>query len=508
MKAIISFLSVFLFGAIGASSQEFKIQERELTFNTREFLHPMATFALDKAAKYRGHYVCHFMEWQKDPNIGMPLQQEFIFAISDDGTEVKSVKTGKEPLEMYDEMFVRNDSLLVSSYQPYEHRYHITYEAKDRYQEGDWRLEEVKTPSHEVYADKKYIVSRTDIGEWGTYLDFKDKRHHLFATSATRIFKMSDAYYLVSKYTIEKIVNPKVGAKAEASIKSQRLATPTEVVFETAKGNRRSRLIAIGPQPDSSFVGSFVHNGDIHIVMQTSRGVSIERFTGKGLTRVMKIFDNPVSLRSSAFGQNTAIDEAFMFFCDSKTNTNGVVDIKGDSVKIMRFKDNQSSFPIVGKVNLEEKILYCWNNLDNLTSLDIIVKEQEYKSVCAKMYSEFKVAEGADDRMLFHTLEDSTTTLTTQYYYNHGSMLIDRVIIERTQNNEANQPPTKASKQNDDKAKETEALCDAVRKATNSAPTSSSSRSYQWKLGNKSITIDRNTLCIYMSVSRGYVVGK
>ncbi len=415
-------LTVFLLMVFHSYAQQFQLAEDTIRINAADYINPISNLEMEWAAKYHGFYFCIFINKQIY-NYGSFPRKNRLLVISENGKDILEVNLPKDFQDnYYGDLFVRHDTLFLRPY-PYSNKQNGHYFDMDA-----WRWIPVEVVSNTIYDDDQYCVATIDMGEWGSYTWFMEKKvpyvdtryvtsktssdiwdcstsvtvkpaHHEITKTArqyimpgklSRIIKKDSVYYFIQGNKVDTLI----------SLKGKAQLCETDHTYEAVVRNGHKYLYSLGswgsadslstnPIPtlfhftgrkdedipwwneihyDTVFSNAFLTNGNIYYLVNTTKNTYIAQLEdGKLLNKFDFGHQYHFFQRLDCFrGVNPAPNQCFNLFKETY-NSYGLMEIKDTLIRICHIVHNQDTLPYIGTDNIEPLLQFLLNHLDNLT---------------------------------------------------------------------------------------------------------------------------------------------
>lgn len=416
----LKWLTIFLVMFFPSYAQQFKLTEDTIRINASEYINPISNLEMKWAAKYHGFYFCIF----QDQHIYLHwISKHRLLVISEDGKDMMEVSLPKDfQRNYYGDLFVRHDTLFLRPYQPDK-------EQNGYYFDMDtWQWMPVDMVSNVIYDDDQYCVATIDMGEWGEYTWFMDKkvpyvdtryrtpqissdiwdasssvtvkpahpkiketmRQYIMPRKLSRIIKKDGAYYFICGNKVDTLISLKGKAQLcednqtyEAVVRDgcnylyslgswgsvdTLSTTPIPTLFHFTSRKDEDNWWWRGLSYDTGVSNAFLTNGDIYYLVNTPNKTYIAQLDdGKLLNRFDFGHRYHFFQQYDCFrGINLAPNQCFNQF-EENINSYGLMEIRDTLIHICHIVHNQDSLPYIGTDNIEPLLQFLLNHLDHLT---------------------------------------------------------------------------------------------------------------------------------------------
>ena len=424
----------------GVQAQQFKVVEDTVMINAADYISPISDFTMKWATKYRGYYFCIFLEQHI---YGYWISKHRLLVISENGKDIVEVSLPKDfQRNYYGDLFVRHDTLYL---RPYQH----CDEQRGYYFDMDvWQWVPVEVISNVIYDDDLYNVATIDVGEWGSYTWFMEKkvsyvdtrystpqissdiwesstsitvkpnypeiketvRQYIMPGKLSRIIKKDSVYYFIRGSKVDTLISLKGKAQMCENNHTYEAVVRDGYKYLYSLGSWKSPdSLSTAPVPtlfhftgredkdnwwgkksyDTVFSNAFLTNGDIYYLVNTKKKTYIAQLEdGKLLNR----FDFGHRYRFFQWhdcfrGGNPAPNRCFEQFVENK-NSYGVLEIQDTLIHICHIIHNQDSLPYIGTDNIKPLLQFLLNNLDHLTLSQTDSVEKALQATCQGEFRE------------------------------------------------------------------------------------------------------------------------
>ena len=429
-KALIGITLIVLFMA-STSHQSFALTEKFcvsksfVEIDIDSFCMPLGDVNLMSVAKYHNHYIVLFRERFYDHSTISEFSH--IIAISENNHHIQIVKSniGRFDISDHAKMFVRNDSLLIKGY--YKNDKNFCIEEAD----GKWMMNEVQAVGNQIYEDSIYRVDFSDFGEFGSYLSFIEKEsqiEHAYSCIGTRIFRLSDGYYLCGNYGIGYIADPNKGKTVKVRECNMYTVSVPEVLYDIQKG----RSLWFNPI-DTIYHAAFMHNNKIHLLASDRKTTYIEVFDGNRTQKVWSLGTKlATSITSCVFGKNNQREGALCWF-NGINDREGFVDIHGDSISIFELRLKHRPIIHTNKDAVQQTLKHFLPVLKTSTLSDADAFEKQIGGITNGHIRSCHVADvdkpNLVEKSYYHLISPKLTQKTT-YGFDKDTNMLDYIIIE------------------------------------------------------------------------------
>ena len=453
-----------------ANAQQFKLVEDTVLINASDFISPVSTFYMKWAAKYHGYYFCIFKEQQL---YGSGRDKHRLLVISEDEKNVVEVKLPDDfNNNSYGDIFVRHNTLyLRPSYHNEQSGYYFDMRV--------WKWKPVRVIPNIIYDDDQYSIAYIDIGEWGYYTWFIEKNvsnvyiqknsmssiisdirdnttsvrikpfntevkdvcnQYIMYRKLSRIIKKDSVYYFIGRGRVDTLIslNGKAqlceyGDKYEDAAFHQRTfisnvynshqklePIPTLFAFTS---NDEDELWFKEKAYDTVFKNAFLTNDDIYYLVNTKNKTYIAQLKD-GILQEKFDFGRQYSFYEwydCYRGVNFAPNQCFNKFKENQ-NSYGILEIKDTIIHVFHIIHNQDSLSYIGTDNIEPRLKFLLDHLENLKFSQIDSVEKSLRATgqgefgdLANNYYPDKYQTGKYERYNYYTVIDSMKTLSVGY---------------------------------------------------------------------------------------------
>ena len=412
-------LLTLLMATVGnsATAQQFRIVEDTVQINASDFIGPVSNFVLYWSAHYKGHYFCIFRNGDLYESW---LSKRILLVISEDGKDIVEVSLPEDfHGAMYGDLFVRHDTLFLKDYHSEDPRSGWFFDW------NAWKWEPLKMVSDIIYDDDQYSIAYLDMGEWGRYTWFIDKKvsfvderyrttplqsgdwqngstsvvarplhpeiketfnQYLIPEKTSRIIKKDDVYYFIQGNRVDTLSSLKGKVKLckeeytyEAAARDEhafldhllfyvKLNTdPIPTLFRFTCEDYNLYLWG-GPICDTLFVGAWMTEDNINYLVNTENKTFIAQIEEGTLREKLELGHRYYFFRRDDCyrGENPAPNQCFLQFKEDM-NSYGILEIEDSLIHVFHILHNQDSLPHIGTDNIEPLLQYLLNNLNHLT---------------------------------------------------------------------------------------------------------------------------------------------
>ena len=454
-----------------AYAQQFKLLEDTVLINASDFISPISTFYMKWAAKYHGYYFCIFQERQI---YGYGRDKHRLLVISEDEKNVVEVKLPDDFINnSYGDIFIRHNTLYLRPYSYHNEQSGYYFDMKV------WKWKPVRVIPNIIYDDDQYSIAYIDIGEWGDYTWFIEKNvsnvyiqknsmssiisdirdnttsvrikpfntevkdvcnQYIMYRKLSRIIKKDSVYYFIGRGRVDTLIslNGKAqlceyGDKYEDAAFHQRTfisnvynshqklePIPTLFAFTS---NDEDELWFKEKAYDTVFKNAFLTNDDIYYLVNTKNKTYIAQLKD-GILQEKFDFGHRYlfhELHDCYRGLNFAPNQCFNKFEENK-NSYGILEIKDTIIHVFHIIHNQDSLSYLGTDNIEPRLKFLLDHLENLkfSQIDSVEKslratgQGEFRDLANGYYPD-KYQTGKYERYSYYTVIDSKKTLSVDY---------------------------------------------------------------------------------------------
>ncbi len=454
-----------------AYAQQFKLVEDTVLINASDFISPISTFEMKWAAKYHGYYFCIFKEQQL---YGFGRDKHRLFVISEDEKNVVEVELPDDFINnSYGDIFIRHNTLYLRPYSYHNQQSGYYFDMKV------WKWKPVRVIPNIIYDDDQYSIAYIDIGEWGYYTWFIEKNvsnvyiqknsmssiisdirdnttsvrikpfntevkdvcnQYIMYRKLSRIIKKDSVYYFIGRGRVDTLIslNGKAqlceyGDKYEDAAFHQRTflsnvyysrqklePIPTLFAFTS---NDEDELWFKEKAYDTVFKNAFLTNDDIYYLVNTKNKTYIAQLKD-GILQEKFDFGRQYSFYEwydCYRGVNFAPNQCFNKFKENQ-NSYGILEIKDTIIHVFHIIHNQDSLSYLGTDNIEPRLKFLLDHLENLkfSQIDSVEKslratgQGEFRDLANGYYPD-KYQTGKYERYSYYTVIDSMKTLSVDY---------------------------------------------------------------------------------------------
>lgn len=385
-----SFLSIgFLLLTYSVGAQDFVVEHDTFRLDSKAYAEPFSRWTMKRAVKYHDRYFLAFEN--------RPLYFDFwnnvnrLLSISLNDNTVEDVGY-PVPRGYNDDIFVRHDTLFISAYLRDNDFF---YDEKSRTWKERGKLSDL------LYEDEEFEVYKYDMGEWGCYtwfVDRKTREQFLFFTGVTRINRVNGIFYLTGS-DVRILENPRTGILCTPPISYSADIRERDQDFlmalsAWAKNNRELSedfkdpirdcfafqwdtvgydLFGFDMSKDTFIHTAFQVDGQLYLVVSAPQNSFIARLHANRLDLVLDFHEKyDFFQHSNGFrGINVAENRCLMPFTRA-VNECGFVEIEGRHLRIAHIFCNQDSLPYVGRDGFEETFAFLDQHLDSLHFRDVL----------------------------------------------------------------------------------------------------------------------------------------
>ena len=454
-----------------AYAQQFKLLEDTVLINASDFISPISTFYMKWAAKYHGYYFCIFQERQI---YGYGRDKHRLLVISEDEKNVVEVKLPDDFINnSYGDIFIRHNTLYLRPYSYHNEQSGYYFDMKV------WKWKPVRVIPNIIYDDDQYSIAYIDIGEWGDYTWFIEKNvsnvyiqknsmssiisdirdnttsvrikpfntevkdvcnQYIMYRKLSRIIKKDSVYYFIGRGRVDTLIslNGKAqlceyGDKYEDAAFHQRTfisnvynshqklePIPTLFAFTS---NDEDELWFKEKAYDTVFKNAFLTNDDIYYLVNTKNKTYIAQLKD-GILQEKFDFGHQYSFYEwydCYRGVNFAPNQCFNKFKENQ-NSYGILEIKDTIIHVFHIIHNQDSLSYLGTDNIEPRLKFLLDHLENLKFSQIDSVEKSLRATgqgefgdLANGYYPDKYQTGKYERYSYYTVIDSMKTLSVDY---------------------------------------------------------------------------------------------
>ena len=258
-------------------------------------------------------------------------------------------------LDQFSYLFSRHDSIIIKAH---DERYKSTRKSSFVYfcldvLRDQWVLTE--SANNQIYDDENYSVYLEDRGEWGEYMEFRNKntdKRYIYKANG-RIVRHEGCYYIINTHQVMKIDDPTQGLPYQGSSWGNKKLPYTcpepEVVMDLEelvmpKGTNIPREILrndpLIPSPPYTFCAAFVVEGKLFLLIESQTGLYVASYQGRELTKVQDIGCRAQHLRTNGYllrENNRQDNQAQIQVRFKKDDSVGIIDIKDYEIIVTHF---------------------------------------------------------------------------------------------------------------------------------------------------------------------------
>lgn len=464
----------------GAMAQQFRIVEDTVQINAPDFISPVSDFVMSWSAHYKGYYFCIFHNGDLYESW---LSKNRLLVIPEDGKDIVEVSLPKDfQGAYYGDLFVRHDTLFLK-------KYHTDDQRSGWYFDMDiWEWQPLKVISDMIYEDDQYNIAHLDMGEWGSYTWFIDKKvsfmderscttplqsgdwqngstsvvarplhpevketvnQYIIPEDISRIIKKGDVYYFIKRNRIDTLSSLKGKAKLckeeytyEAAARNEYAfldyllfhvkfntdPIPTLFRFTGREDSKPWREIAY----DTLFVDAFMTADNLYYLANTKNKTFLAQLEEGKLREKLDL-----GHRYHFFigydcyrGENPAPNQCFLQFKEDM-NSYGILEIEDSLIHVFHILHNQDSLPHIGTDNIEPMLQYLLNNLSHLTLSQVDSVEKILQGTAQGQFRKLANNYFPDDyqtddygKYEYYTVIDSKQTLSVDYCVNKKDSMV------------------------------------------------------------------------------------
>ena len=353
------------------------------------------------------------------------------YVLSLDGTiEFKTEISEEMNTGYYNDLFIRNDSILLKDY--YDH---LTF----YFDTETHKWKEIKEVDDLIYEDKNYIVYYLNFGEWGNTIWFKNKttqKEYELASSFPKIHEIDSVYYLTNGRNVLEIKNPKNLKSCDTNYYYEKVEKLKWSEGSNSLEGVETLFRDTSSWYDSKFyiATSFVNHDSLFCLCVDSSSAyigyvdSLKMQPIKTIGTDLYIFKR----RNSYRGNQNLYKNQLLQFASHDGKRTGLIKINKNIIQVIDVI-NLDAAKIVGEDKADKTFQYLTNfhlkNFDKLSllQLDSIVPDFGGSDVTPKHELLFG---GSPCLRVYKIIEDTTITLLLDYYFNKAKDSIMVVSYE------------------------------------------------------------------------------
>lgn len=395
--------------------------------------------SLVQIVKYQDKYYCVFE--RNNPFSSLSFMDFYI--LNSDGDILKKLKIPEELKVYYNDLHIRNDSIIIKEYYKHNTFYLDTLASK-------WI--KIKEVDDRIFEDENYYVTYLDFGEWGNTVWFKDKstkKEYEFSSSTPVISKIKDEYFLSNYKEVFKIKPSKMNL---CDSNSYYKIIEKEGPYEGSKHKKGGDYLFkddTNPYESVFYIAtSFVNNDTLYHLCVDSSHSFLSIIENEKMQEIESLGDDIYlqrhynSYRGNQFNQQ---NQLLHFKSDVRENK-GLIELNKNEIRVITIINkntvkilNESQVDIIFKF-LTEYHLQVFDSL-SLAKLDIalpflggnnVTPEHQVK-IGTDYYPNNNKFE-LDTPRTFEFIEDSTSTFSLDYYYTNPDKSIKIITYEWVEN--------------------------------------------------------------------------
>lgn len=458
-----------------AYAQQFKLVEDTVLINASDFISPISTFYMKWAAKYHGYYFCIFQERQI---YGYGRDKHRLLVISEGEKNVVEVELPDDFINnSYGDIFIRHNTLYLRPYSYHNEQSGYYFDMKV------WKWKPVRLIPNIIYDDDQYSIAYIDIGEWGDYTWFIEKNvsnvyiqknsmssiisdirdnttsvrikpfntevkdvcnQYVIPGMLSRIIKKDSVYYSIRGNKVDTLatLNGKAKLCDENETYQSVIRDKLRCLYQWGTYGSTD-FSGLSPIPtifkfvgredndnwwgertyDTVFKNAFLANDEIYYLVNTKNKTYIAQLED-GMLHEKFDFGHRYSfyeLHDCYRGVNFAPNQCFNKFKENQ-NSYGILEIKDTIIHVFHIIHNQDSLSYLGTDNIEPRLKFLLDHLENLKFSQIDSVEKSLRATgqgefgdLANGYYPNKYQTGKYERYSYYTVIDSMKTLSVDY---------------------------------------------------------------------------------------------
>ena len=470
----------------GATAQQFRIVEDTVRINAPDFIGPVSDFVMCLSAHYKGYYFCIFHNGDLYESW---LSKNRLLVISEDGKEIVEVSLPKDfQAAYYGDLFVRHDTLFLK-------KYHTDDQLSGWYFDMDiWGWQPLKVISDMIYEGDQYNIAHLEMGEWGSYTWFIDKKvsfvdersrttplqsgdwqngstsvvarplypevketvnQYIMPGNISRIIKKDNIYYFIHDNRVDTL----------SSLKGKAKLCKEEFTYDAAARNEYAFLeqllfhvdLNTDPIPtlfrfagtddynywwrntyDTLFVDAFMIADNLYYLVNTENKTFLAQLEEGTLCEKLDLGHRYHFFRGHHCyrGENPAPNQCFLQFKEDM-NSYGILEIEDSLIHVFHILHNQDSLPHIGTDNIEPLLQYLLNNLNHLTLSQVDSVEKTLQGTAKGQFRKLANYYFPDDyqtdiyeRYTYYIVIDCEQTMSVAYCVNQKDSVVCGAFFE------------------------------------------------------------------------------
>jgi len=364
--------------------------------------------------EFKDNYYC-FVE-RDNPYSSNSFRDFYVLSL-DGIIEFKTEVSEKMNTGYYNDLFIRNDSIILKDY--YDH---ITF----CFDTNNLEWKEIKEVDDLIYEDENYIIYYLNFGEWGNTVWFKDKTTHKefeLAISFPEIHNIDSVYYLTNGRNVLKIEDPRNLKLCDTNYYYENVEK-----LEWSKGSNSFIGVEILFQDTSSWYDSKFHiatsfvNNDSLFCLCVDNSSTYVGYVDSLKMQLVKTVGTDLNIfrRTNSYrGNQNQNKKQLLPFASNDRKRMGLIKIDKNNIQVINVK-NLDSAKILGENKADKTFQYLTNyHLENFEKLSIFKLDSIFSNIRAyDVTPKHKMVFGGNPCLrVYKIIEDTTITLLVNYYF-------------------------------------------------------------------------------------------